>query len=41
MSRLEVEPGSCLVYEDSEIGMASARDAGVGRIVDIRDWPAG
>lgn len=39
MSKLGIEPGSCLVYEDSEIGMASARGAGAGRIVDIRRWP--
>ncbi len=39
MQRLAVDPLTCLAYEDSEIGMASARDAGVGRIVDIRDWP--
>ena len=39
MQRLSVDPLRCLAYEDSEIGMASARDAGVGRIVDIRDWP--
>jgi beta-phosphoglucomutase-like phosphatase (HAD superfamily) len=39
MERLEVDPATCLVYEDSEIGMAAARGAGAGRIVDIRDWP--
>ena len=39
MGKLGIEPGSCLVYEDSEIGMASARGAGAGRIVDIRRWP--
>ncbi len=39
MQRLSADPLRCLAYEDSEIGMASARDAGVGRIVDIRDWP--
>ncbi|MGI9137034.1 MAG: HAD family hydrolase [Candidatus Nanopelagicales bacterium] len=39
MRKLGVEPESCLVYEDSEIGMTSARGAGVGRIVDIRQWP--
>lgn len=39
MRRLGVEPESCLVYEDSEIGMASARAAGAGSIVDIRAWP--
>lgn len=33
---LGVEPALCMAYEDSEIGMASARDAGVGRIIDIR-----
>lgn len=39
MRKLGVEPEACLVYEDSEIGMTSARGAGAGRIVDIRDWP--
>ena len=36
MRKLGVEPEACLVYEDSEIGMTSARSAGAGRIVDIR-----
>ena len=36
MQRLSADPLRCLAYEDSEIGMASARDAGIGRIVDIR-----
>jgi len=39
MRKLGVAPEDCLVYEDSEVGMASARDAGAGRIVDIREWP--
>ena len=39
MSRLGVAPEHCLVYEDSEIGMTSARGARAGRIVDIRRWP--
>lgn len=39
MRKLGVEPEACLVYEDSEIGMTSARGAGAGRVVDIRDWP--
>lgn len=39
MRKLGVKPEACLVYEDSEIGMTSARGAGVGRIVDIRSWP--
>jgi HAD superfamily hydrolase (TIGR01509 family) len=39
MRKLGVEPQSCIVYEDSEIGMMSARGAGAGRIVDIRQWP--
>lgn len=39
MHKLGVEPEVCLVYEDSEIGMASAHGAGAGRIVDIRQWP--
>ena len=39
MRKLGVDPADCLVYEDSEIGMTSARGAGAGRIVDIRQWP--
>lgn len=39
MSKLGVAPEHCLVYEDSEIGMTSARGAGAGKIVDIRNWP--
>lgn len=39
MERLGVEPADCLVYEDSEIGMASANGAHAGRVVDIRTWP--
>lgn len=39
MQRIGASPGDCLVYEDSEIGKASARAAGAGRIVDIREWP--
>ncbi len=39
MHKLGVEPEGCLVYEDSEIGMTSARGARAGRIVDIRSWP--
>lgn len=39
MRMLGVEAEACLVYEDSEIGMTSARGAGAGRVVDIRDWP--
>lgn len=34
--RLGVDPADCVAYEDSAIGMASARAAGVGRIVDVR-----
>jgi HAD superfamily hydrolase (TIGR01509 family) len=33
---LQVDPARCVAYEDSEIGMASAHGAGIGRIVDIR-----
>lgn len=36
MAILGVEPGQCVAYEDSEIGMASARAAGVGTVIDIR-----
>ena len=39
MRKLGVDAADCLVYEDSEIGMTSARGAGAGRIVDIRQWP--
>jgi len=33
---LQVDPARCMAYEDSEIGMASAHGAGIGRIIDIR-----
>lgn len=33
---LGVDAAGCIAYEDSEIGMQSARDAGVGRVIDIR-----
>jgi HAD superfamily hydrolase (TIGR01509 family) len=36
MAMLGVDPGQCVAYEDSEIGMASARAAGVGTVIDIR-----
>lgn len=36
VSLLDVEASRCVAYEDSEIGMQSARDAGVGRVIDIR-----
>lgn len=36
VSLLGVDASQCIAYEDSEIGMQSARDAGVGRIIDIR-----
>jgi HAD superfamily hydrolase (TIGR01509 family) len=39
MERLGVDPAACVAYEDSDIGIASARAAGVGRVVDVRDWP--
>ena len=39
MARLGVEPSRCVAYEDSDIGIASAQAAGVGRVVDVRDWP--
>ncbi len=35
-SLLQVDPARCIAYEDSEIGMESARGAGIGRVVDIR-----
>lgn len=38
---LQVNPARCMAYEDSEIGMASAHGAGIGRIIDIRiAWDA-
>jgi HAD superfamily hydrolase (TIGR01509 family) len=37
---LGVDPAACVAYEDSDIGIASARGAGIGRVVDIRDWPS-
>ena len=36
MARLRVGPDEVVVYEDSEIGIASASAAGVTRIVDVR-----
>jgi len=36
MELLSVAPDECVVYEDSDIGMASARAAGVDHVVDIR-----
>ena len=36
MAVLGVRPEDCIVYEDSEIGMASARAAGIGAVIDIR-----
>jgi HAD superfamily hydrolase (TIGR01509 family) len=37
---LAVDPGRCVAYEDSDIGMAAARGAAIGRVIDIRAWPA-
>ncbi len=36
MALLGVGPDECVVYEDSEIGMASARAAGIRTVIDIR-----
>jgi beta-phosphoglucomutase-like phosphatase (HAD superfamily) len=36
MELLGVRPEECIVYEDSEIGMASARAAGISAVIDIR-----
>ncbi len=36
MEVLGVRPEECIVYEDSEIGMASARAAGISAVIDIR-----
>jgi beta-phosphoglucomutase-like phosphatase (HAD superfamily) len=36
MEQLGVSAGEVVVYEDSEIGMASARAAGIGAVIDIR-----
>lgn len=36
VSLLGADPARCIAYEDSEIGMESARGAGVGRVIDIR-----
>lgn len=33
---LGLQPSECVVYEDSEIGIASARAAGITAVVDIR-----
>ena len=37
--QLGVDPARCVAYEDSDIGLASARQAGVGHVIDIRKWP--
>jgi HAD superfamily hydrolase (TIGR01509 family) len=34
--RLGVDPAQCVAYEDSGSGMTSAREAGVGVIIDVR-----
>lgn len=36
MEALGVGPQECIVYEDSEIGMASARAAGISTVIDVR-----
>ena len=36
MDLLGVRPDECVVYEDSDIGMASARAAGIATVIDIR-----
>jgi beta-phosphoglucomutase-like phosphatase (HAD superfamily) len=36
MELMGVHPDECVVYEDSEIGMASARAAGIRTVLDIR-----
>ena len=36
MQLLDVPPHECVVYEDSEIGIESARRAGISTIVDVR-----
>lgn len=36
MELLGVTPDECVVYEDSEIGMTSARAAGIRTVIDIR-----
>ena len=36
MEVLGVRPEECIVYEDSEIGMASARAAGISAVIDVR-----
>ncbi|GAA4557694.1 HAD family hydrolase [Planotetraspora kaengkrachanensis] len=37
--RLGVHPGECVVYEDTDEGMAAARAAGM-RVIDVRPAPA-
>ncbi len=34
---LGVDPRACVAFEDSDSGLQSARDAGIGTLVDIRD----
>lgn len=36
IAELDVDPARCIAYEDSASGMASARDAGIPLIVDVR-----
>jgi beta-phosphoglucomutase family hydrolase len=38
--RLAVEPGRCVVFEDTDIGLEAARRAGMAG-VDVRGWAAG
>jgi HAD superfamily hydrolase (TIGR01509 family) len=36
MELLGIPADACVVYEDSEIGMTSARAAGIRTVIDIR-----
>jgi beta-phosphoglucomutase family hydrolase len=37
--RIGVPPGQCVAFEDADLGVRSATDAGM-KVVDIRRWPA-
>jgi sugar-phosphatase len=40
-SRMEIEPGGMIVFEDSRAGLASARAAGARCVAVAATWPAG
>ena len=38
--RIGVPPGQCVAFEDADLGVRAARDAGM-RVVDVRGWVGG